>query len=313
MSSEGADHRVVRPSWCVVLAGVVGVSVIRDRRSKVAVQTQKVAPPGPGLDGLRLGRGQAQALREHQRQRLRPHHAPATVKEGDARQEGPGAGAHRLHALRGGRRASRRRPCRRRGPTSQRAQADLEVTQLAFERSKQMHDEKLVSDQAFDQADAELKMKAAAVESQQRRIAQQAGRARHQPDDLEKTTVVAPMDGVVTSLPKEEGEVRDRRPELLAHRDHDRGRPLGDGGRGPGGRDRHPQRARWARRPRCGWTRSRASKIKGEVTEIGSSAIPRGASAAAATARPRQHRATRPRTSRSWSPSRTRRPPCARA
>ena len=95
-------------------------------------------------------------------------------------------------------------------------------------------------------------------------------------DDLDKTTVVAPMDGVVTSLPKEEGEMvigaQSFSPTVIM--------TVADLSvmevRGPGRRDRHPQRARWARRPRSGWTRSRASKIKGEVTEIGSSAIPRG-------------------------------------
>jgi HlyD family secretion protein len=87
-----------------------------------------------------------------------------------------------------------------------RAQADLEASRLAFERQKKMYADKLVSDQAFEQADAEMKMKAAAVDAQRKRITQQEAMLASNRDDLEKTTVVAPMDGVVTNLQKEEGE-----------------------------------------------------------------------------------------------------------
>jgi HlyD family secretion protein len=89
----------------------------------------------------------------------------------------------------------------------QRAEADLEASRLAFERSRTMHAERLISDQAFDQAEAELKMKKAALDALKRRVAQQAAALESNRDDLEKTTVVAPMDGVVTQLQKEEGEV----------------------------------------------------------------------------------------------------------
>ena len=75
----------------------------------------------------------------------------------------------------------------------QRAEADLEQSRLGFERARQMHREKLISDSAFDQADAELKMKQAAVESQKRRIAQQVALLETNRDDLEKTTVVSPI------------------------------------------------------------------------------------------------------------------------
>ena len=65
-------------------------------------------------------------------------------------------------------------------------------------------------------------MKAATVDAQKRRIAQHAGRLASDQDDLEKTTVVSPMDGVVTSLQKEEGEVVIGAQSFSAHRDHDR-------------------------------------------------------------------------------------------
>ena len=55
-------------------------------------------------------------------------------------------------AVRGGGAGGAGRPRRARRPTS-RSRAS------AFERTKQMHDEKLISDQDFDQADADFKMK----------------------------------------------------------------------------------------------------------------------------------------------------------
>jgi HlyD family secretion protein len=156
-----------------------------------------------------------------------------------------------------------------------RAQADVEVSRLAFERTKRMHADKLVSDQVFDQADAELKMKSAAVEAQKRRITQQEALLASTRDDLEKTSVVSPMDGVVTSLPKEEGEtvigaqsfsptvimtVADlsvMEVEVMVDETDIRNVRLGQ-----------PAEVRV--------DALEGVKIKGEVTEIGSSAIPRG-------------------------------------
>jgi HlyD family secretion protein len=59
----------------------------------------------------------------------------------------------------------------------------------------------------MDQAQADLRMRQAGVEAQRRRIAQLQAQLDSTRDDLSKTTVVSPMEGVVTSLPKEEGEV----------------------------------------------------------------------------------------------------------
>jgi len=156
-----------------------------------------------------------------------------------------------------------------------RAQADVEVSRLAFERQKKMHADKLVSDQAFEQADAELKMKAAAVEAQRKRITQGEALLASNRDDLEKTSVVAPMDGVVTSLPKEEGEtvigaqsfsptvimtVADlsvMEVEIMVDETDIRNVRVGQ-----------PAEVRV--------DALEGIKIKGDVTEIGSSAIPRG-------------------------------------
>jgi HlyD family secretion protein len=163
-----------------------------------------------------------------------------------------------------------------------RAQADLEASRLAYERQKKMYADKLVSDQAFEQADAELKMKAAAVDAQRKRITQQEAMLASNRDDLEKTTVVAPMDGVVTSLLKEEGEtvigaqsfsptvimtVADlsvMEVEIMVDETDIRNVRLGQ-----------PAVVRV--------DALEGIKIKGDVTEIGSSAIPRGLTAQQAT------------------------------
>ncbi len=156
-----------------------------------------------------------------------------------------------------------------------RALADLELSRQGLERQRAMHSDKLVSDQALDQAESEFKMKQASVESQRKRVTQQSAIVATNQDDLLKTVVIAPMDGVVTSLQKEEGEtvigaqsfsptvlctVADlsvMEVEILVDETDIKNLALG-------------QFAEVRVDAYEGTT------IKGEVTEIGSSAIPRG-------------------------------------
>jgi HlyD family secretion protein len=88
-----------------------------------------------------------------------------------------------------------------------RALADLDVQKLDSGRAEQMQAEALISAQDYDASKAQLRMKQATVEVLRKRIAQQQAVLASSRDDLEKTTVVAPMDGVVTRLEREEGEV----------------------------------------------------------------------------------------------------------
>jgi HlyD family secretion protein len=67
--------------------------------------------------------------------------------------------------------------------------------------------DKLVSEQAYDQAEAEFRMKKATVESSKKRVAQLQAALDSTRDELSKTTVYSTMDGVITNLPMEEGEV----------------------------------------------------------------------------------------------------------
>ena len=163
-----------------------------------------------------------------------------------------------------------------------RAQADLDVSRLQLDRMKKMMADKLVSAQTYDQADAEVKMKAANVEAARRRVTQLQAQHDSNRDDLRKTTVFAPMSGVVTSLPKEEGEVvigaQSFSPtvimtvadlsvmecEIMVDETDIRNLTLGQ-----------PAQVRV--------DALEGVKIEGEVTEIGSSAIVRGSTAGGAT------------------------------
>jgi HlyD family secretion protein len=145
-----------------------------------------------------------------------------------------------------------------------------------------MYADKLVSDQVFDQAEADLKMREAAVDSQRRRVTQTAAAGESDRDNLTKTTVASPMDGVVTLLQKEEGEtvagtqfsptvimtVADlsvMEVEIMVDETDIRDLKLGE-----------TAAVRVDALPDL--------KIKGEVTEIGASAIVRGSTAGQTTA-----------------------------
>jgi HlyD family secretion protein len=189
----------------LLLAGIVGFSVTRDSRSRVAVQTDKVGrrdlvsvvsasgevKPKRYVNIAANVSGRITELKVLEGESVRRGQVLARIEStrfaADARQSEAGVQALRAEL--------------------ERAKADLEASRLAFERTKAMHDEKLVSDSAFDQADAELKMRAANLDAVRRRIAQGEAAFESSRDNLEKTVVVSPMDGSVTSLQKEEGEV----------------------------------------------------------------------------------------------------------
>jgi HlyD family secretion protein len=188
-----------------VLGGIVAISVARESRSRVKVQTESVVRKD--LTSVVSASGEVQPhsfvdLSANVSGRI----THLYVREGDPVRKGQvvaridstrfEAATQQAEAALQGARADLAR-----------SRAELELSRLAFERQQQMHEERLISDQAFDQARAELRMKQAAVESQLERVAQAEASLASIRDDLEKTTVVSPMDGVVTSLQKEEGEV----------------------------------------------------------------------------------------------------------
>ena len=189
----------------VVLGGVVAGSVIRDNSSKVQVQVQKVGRRD--LISLVSASGEVKPKRyvnigANASGRI----VQLAVKEGDRVRKGQMLARIESERYEAGARQSEAGVM---GAKSEldRALADLEVARLAFERTDKMHKERLVSDQSYDQAVADFKMRQASVEMQRRRIAQLQAQDDSTRDDLRKTTVYSPMDGIITSLPKEEGEV----------------------------------------------------------------------------------------------------------
>ena len=265
----------------LLLGGAVAGSIIRDNRSKVAVQTQKVARRD--LVSLVSASGEVKPRRyvnigSNPSGRIVKLH----VKEGDRVKRGQVLARIEAERYEAGNRQAEAAVQGARAELD-RVLADLDVARLAFERTAQMHKERLVSDQTYDQAQADFKMRQAAVEAQRRRIAQLQAQLDSTRDDLLKTTVISPMEGVVTSLPKEEGEVvigaQSFSPtvimtvadlsvmecEIMVDETDIRYLALGQ-----------PAEVRV--------DALEGVKIKGEVTEIGSSAIVRGSSQTAGQA-----------------------------
>ena len=189
----------------LVVGGVVAFSVTKDSRNRVPVQIQKVGKRD--LVSVVSASGEVKPKRfVNVSANVSGRITQLLVKEGDSVRRGQVLARIDSTRFAAGERQSAA-AVQAAGADADRAQADLEASRLAYERSRKMHAEKLISDQAFEQAQAELKMKEAALSALRRRVAQQAAGLESNRDDLEKTIVVAPMDGVVTNLQKEEGEV----------------------------------------------------------------------------------------------------------
>jgi HlyD family secretion protein len=257
----------------VVLGAVVAFSVLRDSRGRVTVQAEAVGRHD--LTSIVSASGEIKPKRfVDVSANVSGRIVSLAVKEGDVVRVGQVLARIDSTRFEAGLRQSEAAVQAARADL-RRAEADLEVTRLDFERAKALHAERLISDQAFDSSSAALDMKRATVAAQRDRIAQLAAALASNRDDLDKTTVVSPMDGVVTSLKKEEGEVvigaqsfqptvimtvgdlSTMETEVLVDETDIRSLKLG-------------QEAE----VRVDALADR--KIKGRVTEIGSSAIPRG-------------------------------------
>jgi HlyD family secretion protein len=257
----------------LVVGGVVAFSVTKDSRSRIPVQIQKVGKRD--LVSVVSASGEVKPKRfVNVSANVSGRITELLVKEGDAVRRGQVLARIDSTRFAAGERMSAA-AMQAASADAERAEADLEASRLAYARSRKMHAEKLISDQAMEQAQAELKMKEAALNALRRRVAQQAAGLESNRDDLEKTVVVAPMDGVVTNLQREEGEVvigaQSFQPtvimtvgdlssfevEVLVDETDIRYIALGQ-----------PAEIRV--------DALEGIKVSGEVTEIGSSAIPRG-------------------------------------
>jgi len=264
----------------LVLGGVVAASVVRDRRGKVAVQTQKAQRRD--LVSRVSASGEVKPKRfVNISANVSGRIVLLLVKEGEAVRRGQVLAKIDSARIEAGTRQSEEGLQAARAELD-RADADMEQARLSFERTRSMHEQKLVSDQDLDRAEAQLKMNTANVEAQRRRILQQAAAVASNRDDLEKTTVVSPMDGVITNLQKEEGEVvigaQSFSPTVIM--------TVGDLSVMEvevlvDETDIHNVSLGQAAEVRV--DALEGIKIKGEVTEIGSSAIPRGGTQPAGT------------------------------
>lgn len=88
---------------------------------------------------------------------------------------------------------------------SSRAQADYARQQ--YERAKTLADRDLVPRSELDQAQSELRAREAAVSAAENRVAQATASLRSARHDLARVTITSPIDGVITRLNVEEGEV----------------------------------------------------------------------------------------------------------
>ena len=189
----------------VALGAIVAVNVTKDRRNRVTVQTQKVARQD--LVSVVTASGEVKPRKYvNISANVSGRITHLYVREGDTVKAGQVVARIDSARFEAGTQQARAGLEAQRADLD-RARADVEVSRLAFERTKSMHEQKLVSDQVFDQADADFRMKTANVESLKKRITQGEAALASVQDDLDKTVVFSPMDGVVTQLSKEMGEV----------------------------------------------------------------------------------------------------------
>jgi HlyD family secretion protein len=188
-----------------VIGGIVAANVIREKRSRTEVQTGQVETFD--LTQVVTASGEVRPKRYvNVGPNVSGRIVELRVEEGDTVEKGQVLAKIESERYEAGERQSQAAVAAAQAEL-QRAEADLEASSLAFDRTKRMHEDRLVSQQVYDQADAEFKMKTANVEAAHRRVAQLQAQLDSTRDELYKTTVYAPMSGVVTSLPKEEGEM----------------------------------------------------------------------------------------------------------
>ena len=202
-----ARRRIV---WASIIVGAVvlmgvGIKVSKDRRSRVAVQSGSAKRKD--LSSVVSASGEIKPKRYvNVGANVSGRITHLYVQEGDRVKDGQLLGhidATRFEADT----AQSQAAVAASEADVNRARADVEASRLSFDRMTQMHQDRLVSEQALDEARAALQMKSAALEASRSRVAQLRAALASSRDTLEKAVIVAPMAGTVTSLQKEEGEV----------------------------------------------------------------------------------------------------------
>lgn len=87
------------------------------------------------------------------------------------------------------------------------ADARLKKDERFYERQKKLYDEKLISGEQLEAAQAQYEISKAQYESIRFQIDQAEASLQSALDNLNKTTYYSPIDGIITSLRYEEGEI----------------------------------------------------------------------------------------------------------
>jgi len=87
------------------------------------------------------------------------------------------------------------------------AKAQYEMQQRTFKRTQELRKKSLVSEEAVETAQTQLKVAKASQDAAIDAVRQARAVLRLSRDELKKTIIRSPMDGVVTDLRKEEGEI----------------------------------------------------------------------------------------------------------
>jgi HlyD family secretion protein len=87
------------------------------------------------------------------------------------------------------------------------AEARMKREQNNYDRQKQLYDSQLISQEQLETAKVEFDIARAEVQAIRHQIQQAEASLKSTLDNLSKTTYLSPIDGIITSLPVEEGEI----------------------------------------------------------------------------------------------------------
>ena len=279
----------------LVIALIVVFNLRSQREKTVKVTIDKVKDDRPDLDHLGLRRGQAEEERRDQRPRPRPDHQDRR-RGGRHRQGGGLPPEARPDPVRGARRGKPGRHPVLQGPAHPGGGPAPEGQERLRPPAEALSTNSSSPRTSWKRPSSNTTSRSPRSGPSSPRSSNAEASLKSTLDNLNKTTFVSPIDGMITSLRVEEGEMA-----IIGtmnnpgHGPPDHRRPVRHGGRGRSGRDRR------RRRPLGQSANVRVDAypdtvFKGRVTEIGSSALQK------ATA----HDTRNPRTSRSSSPWTTR-------
>lgn len=175
----------------LVIAGVVWMNIVKDRSKSMNVRVESVVRER--IEHAVSASGKIQPITEIKiSAEVSARIEKIFVKEGDAVQTGdlllqldPTQLKEALEQYRA---------------SLQSKKFQLKKAKADFERTQILHKEKLVSDAEWESVQAQYELQVASVKQSESSV-------RKAEDELSKTRIVSPIDGIVTNLSKEEGEI----------------------------------------------------------------------------------------------------------